>query len=158
MEQEALIAKQAVLTLSRDPAKRPLGVGSTAGDRMLVGTLWNVGMSDAALVNVRAYLNGDELPRWGSWARQQDIPVSDRLGIRFILPFKVEAIGHDEPRLDEALADSIVRVNVRFKDDSAADRVVSYCFRFDRAPLPHRWRSRQVECSAAPEIEQPIEN
>jgi hypothetical protein len=113
---------------------------------MLLGTLRNVGMADASLVNVRAFLNGVELPRWGSWAQQQDIPVGDWLGVRFTLPFKVEPPGQNEPRLDEPLSESLVRIDVRFRDASTANRELSFCFRFHRTPLPDRWMPRQVDC------------
>jgi hypothetical protein len=66
--------------------------------------------------------------------------------------------GHHTSRIEEALADAVVRFDVRFTDGSDANRVLSYCFRFDRALHPQRWRSRQVECSAIPETEQSIEN
>jgi hypothetical protein len=126
---------------------------------MLVGELYSVGMADATRVHMRAFLNDKELPHLGSWPSEQPLPVGKSLNYQFLLPYRVEPPGqHEGPWLDEELGSAVIRFDVRFTNGSAANRVLSYCFRFDRAPLPHRWRSCQVECSATPETEQSVEN
>jgi hypothetical protein len=146
--QADLLAKQAAFAFTRFPDEdNPVAVGGWLGDRMLAGELYSVGMAGATRVYLQAFLNDRELPRAGSWPMEQSLPVGTWLSYRFLLPFKVEPPGmHEGPWLDAALADAIVRFDVRFTDASAANRVLSYCFRFDPAPHPVRWKSRQVDC------------
>ena len=155
-EQAEIFAKQADFSFTRFPDEPPVGVDCSGTDRMLVGQIFSVGIADAARVNIRAYLNGTELPRSGSWPLDEPLPVGGWLHYEFALPFKVEPPEQQHgPRLDEDLGNSVVRFDVRFNDASAANRALSYCFRFDHAPLPERWPTRQVECLADPGTEQP---
>jgi hypothetical protein len=150
IEQDELLAKQADFAFTRGENTRPVSIGATPEHRLLLFMLWNVGMADAALVNVRAFLNADELSPWGNWPSQQNLRVGHRLVPTFTLPFKVEPPGQEDgPRLDEILSDSVVRIDVRFNDASAPMRFLSYCFRFDHVSPPDRWHSREVDCEAA---------
>jgi hypothetical protein len=146
-EQENFRAKQANFAFTRSTHEDPIGVGSWGANGILLGELYSVGIANAARVSLRAFLNGQELPHHGSWPREQALRVGDWLNYRFLLPFRVEPRDQEEgQQLDDPLTNAVVRFDVQFTDTSAANRVLSYCFRFDRAPLPQRWLSRQIDC------------